>query len=101
MLFFDWGYSLPVKQVITSLGLMFALTLGTACSKPSEDDCRKALSNMQSLLGTEYISKNSDMQGEVRRCKGGSTRKAVQCAIDAKTLDDLKACDFMKVPEKK
>jgi len=101
VLFFDWGYSLPVKQVITSLGLMFALTLGTACSKPSEDDCRKALSNMQSLLGTEYISKNSDMQGEVRRCKGGSTRKAVQCAIDAKTLDDLKACDFMKVPEKK
>ena len=72
-----------VKQVITSLGLVVALVLGTACSKPSEDDCRKALSNMQSLLGTEYISKNSDIQGEVRRCKGGSSRKAVACAIAA------------------
>jgi hypothetical protein len=56
---------------------------------------------MQSLLGTEYISKNTDMQGEVRRCKGGSSKKAVSCAIAAKTLDDLRACDFMKVPDKK
>lgn len=101
MLFLSWGYSLAVKQVITSLGLIVALVAGTACSKPSEDDCRKALANMQSLLGTEYISKNSDMQGEVRRCRGGSSKKAVDCAIAAKTLDELRACEFMKVPEKK
>jgi hypothetical protein len=92
---------LAVKQVITSLGLVVALAFGSACSKPSEDDCRKALANMQVLLGTEYISKNSDIQGEVRRCKGGSSKKAVACAIAAKTLDDLRACDFMKVPDKK
>lgn len=101
MLFFEWRYSAAVKQVITSLGLFTALVLGTACNKPSDEDCRKALSNMQALLGTEYISKNSDVQGDVRRCKGGSSKEAVKCAIDAKTLDELKACDFMKVPEKK
>lgn len=101
MLLFDWGYSLPVKQVITSLGLIAALVLGTACSKPSEEDCRKALANMQVLMGTEHLAQNSDMQGEVRRCKGGSTKEAVACAIAAKSLADLSACDFMKVPEKK
>jgi hypothetical protein len=92
---------LAVKQVITSLGLIVALACGSACNKPSEDDCRKALSNMQALLGTEYLSKNSDIQGEVRRCKGGSSKKAVECAIAAKTLEELRACEFMKVPEKK
>jgi len=92
-----------MKQVITSLGLIVGLSLGlvagTGCSKPSEDDCRKALSNMQSLLGTEYLT--SDVQGEVRRCRGGSSKKAVECAIAAKTLDELKACDFMHAPENK
>jgi len=88
-----------MKQVITSFGLIVALVAGTACSKPSEDDCRKALSNMQSLLGTDHLT--ADVQGEVRRCRGGSSKKAVECAIAAKTLDELKACDFMHVPEKK
>ncbi len=90
-----------MKQVITSLGLIAALVLGTACSKPSEEDCRTALANIQSILGTEHVSKTEDMQGEVRRCRGGSSRKAVDCAIAAKTLDDLRTCDFMKIPEKK
>ncbi len=90
-----------MKQVITSLGLIAALVLGTACSKPAEEDCRKALSNMQSLMGTEFVAKNQDMQGEVRRCRGGSSKQAVECAIAAKSLDDLRACDFMHAPEKK
>lgn len=90
-----------MKQVITSLGLFAALVLGTACNKPSDEDCRKALVNMQSILGTEHLSKNADMQGEVRRCKGGSSKKAVECAIAAKTLQELEACDFMKVEKKK
>ncbi|CAN5833489.1 hypothetical protein BH11MYX3_BH11MYX3_36580 [soil metagenome] len=90
-----------MKQVITSLGLIAALVLATACSKPSEVDCRKALDNMQVLMGTSEVSKNADLQGEVRRCRGGSSKKAVECAIAAKSLEDLRACDFMHVPEKK
>jgi len=70
--------------------------LGAACSKPSADDCRKALANMQHLLGTENLSKTADYEGEVRRCKGGSSKEAVQCAIKAQSLDELKKCDFYK-----
>jgi len=90
-----------MKKVITSLGLILTLVAGTACSKPSADDCRAALNNMQALLGTANLSKTSDMQGDVRQCRGGSSKEAVACAIAAKTLEELQACDFMKVPAKK
>ena len=77
---------------------LFALAiLLAACSKPSADDCRKALTNMQHLLGTENLSKSSgDQEGEVRRCKGGSSKEAVQCAINAQSVEDLKKCEFYK-----
>jgi hypothetical protein len=85
-----------------SIGAAFAALLGMAalgslgaCNKPEADDCRKAIANMQKLLGTDASAKNVDSEGEVRRCKGGSTREAVACAIAATTLDELRACKFM------
>ncbi len=86
---------------LVRLGVIGLLTLAAACSKPSEDSCRKAIANMQQLLGTEHMSEGHDMQGDVRRCRGGSSQKAVDCAIAAKTLAELNACEFMKAPEKK
>jgi hypothetical protein len=69
-----------------------------ACNKPSPDDCRKALANMQRLLGTDQLLKAGDLEGEVRRCRGGSKRESVECAIKATTLEQLRACDFQKLP---
>jgi len=77
--------------------IVAALALG-ACNKPSTENCRKALANMQRLLGTDNLHDDAAMEGEVRRCKGGSTRKSVECAIGAQTLDDLKKCNFYKGP---
>lgn len=90
-----------MNKLATRLGMIALMALAIGCSKPSEESCRKAIANMQQLLGTEHLTEGQDMQGEVRRCRGGSSQKAVDCAIAAKTLDELKACDFMKVPEKK
>lgn len=64
-----------------------------ACNKPAAEDCRKAILNMQHLLGTDNT--NHDIEGDVRMCKGGSSKEAVQCAIDATTVEQLKACQFM------
>jgi hypothetical protein len=83
--------------VVVVLG---ALAVG-GCDKPSGEECRKAILNMQSLLGTDKLLATEDLQGAVRRCKGSSAKKSVQCAMDATSLDALKQCDFMKVPEKK
>jgi hypothetical protein len=73
-----------------------------ACEKPSTDDCRAAISNMERLLGTDTTNiRTAENESEVRRCKGGSTREAVACAKDASTLAQLKACDFMAKSAKK
>jgi hypothetical protein len=75
------------------------LALGaSACDKPSSDDCEKAIRNMQRILGTEsFNSDAATIQGEVRRCRGASSKTAVACAIKAETLDDLNNCDFEKL----
>jgi hypothetical protein len=85
---------------MTRLALLFAVVLATGCAtKPSAEDCRKAIENMQRLMGTDNMRDDGRIEGEVRRCKGGSTKKAVACAIKAQTLDDLRHCEFFKVPE--
>lgn len=89
--------------MIRTLSAVVVVVLGLAsggCDKPSEEECRKAIANMQTLLGTDKLLATEDLQGAVRRCKGSSSKKSVQCAIDAGSLDALKQCEFMKVPDK-
>lgn len=74
-----------------------------ACDKPTGEDCRAAISNMQKLLGTDAattVGRSGENEGEIRLCKGGSNRVAVACAKAANTLAELKACDFMSKPKK-
>ena len=85
-----------MKRFAVVLGL---LMLAGACDKPSEENCRKALSNVRTLLGTG--SPEADVAGDVRRCKGGSNKKTVECAMAATSIEQLKACGFFKVPPKK
>lgn len=88
-----------MKKLI--FGVVMCLAATAACNKPSDDDCRKAIANMQSLLGTANLNEHGGIEQEVRSCKGGSSKEAVACAIKATTLEELRACDFMKVPAKK
>ena len=80
------------------VAVLVSLGLATACNKPSDASCRKAISNLRALIGTDSPTSNTDIEGDIRRCKGGSTKKAVDCAAKATSLDELRACDFMKVP---
>jgi preprotein translocase subunit SecD len=82
-------------MVMKRLFPLFALVLVVACNKPSDEMCRKAIRNMRTLLGTDSATSQTDINGDVRRCKGGSTKKAVECAAKATTVDELRACDFM------
>jgi hypothetical protein len=82
-----------MKRIAIVVGL---LALAGACNKPSEESCRKALANMKALLGTESAA--ADVSGDVRRCRGGSSKRAVDCAVRARTLDELRGCDLFKLP---
>ena len=79
--------------------LIAVLALG-ACDKPSPESCRKALLNVQHLNGTENPNDPASLEGEVRRCRGGSSKAAVECATKATSLDELHKCEFFKVPAK-
>jgi hypothetical protein len=83
---------------MTRTVLLFATLV--ACDKPAKEDCRKALVNMQHLMGTENQLDQESLDGEIRRCQGGSRKSAVDCAMKANTMDELRACDFFKVPDK-
>lgn len=76
-----------------------ALVVGAVfagCNKPSKEDCRKAIENMRALMRTTQL--DTDVEGEVRRCNGGSSKEAVACAIKATTLAELRECKFMSIP---
>jgi hypothetical protein len=75
---------------------MLALIVLAACNKPSEESCKKAILNIQHIEGTDTINKAGDLEGEVRRCRGGSSKEAVECAIAAQNKDDLKQCEYNK-----
>ncbi|MBA3395894.1 MAG: hypothetical protein H0T89_24900 [Deltaproteobacteria bacterium] len=90
-----------ISSVVFVIAAGALVSLGTGCNKPSEESCRKALGNMRLLLGTENLNSNADLDGDVRRCRGGSSKKAVDCATKATTLEQLRACDFMKLADKK
>ncbi len=79
--------------------VLVLVMLAGACDKPTEENCRKAIANMRELLGTEAVA--ADAEGDVRRCKGGSSKKSVECAMNAASIEQLKSCGFFKVPEKK
>jgi hypothetical protein len=77
--------------------LLLAAVLAVGCNKPSKDDCRKAIENMRALMHTQNLE--TDVEGEVRRCNGGSTKEAVACAIKATTVEELGTCKFMSIPD--
>lgn len=91
-----------MKRFLFILAALAPLGTG-ACNKPTPEDCRKAILHWEELLGTDTTSRNTDIEAEVRRCRGGSTKEAVTCVLDAKTLDELNACNFRgkgKKPDK-
>jgi len=85
---------LRLRTVLATV-LVLALT-ATACNKPSEEDCRKAIANMRRLLETDKTTEASDTESAVRSCRGNSNKKSVDCAIRAQSVDELKACGLVE-----
>jgi hypothetical protein len=84
-----------MKRYLFVATLVLSGSVLAACNKPTEADCRAAINNMEKLLGTDTTAGTGDNEGEVRRCRGGSSKEAVTCAVGAKSVEELKACAFM------
>jgi hypothetical protein len=69
-----------------------AAVFSTACQKPQEEDCKRAVANIRNVYGTAQFSHGVPPQAAVRSCRGSATKESVRCIIAAKTVEDLGAC---------
>ena len=69
------------------------LVLGVlGCSRPSDEDCRRALRNVRKISGAADTSNAPDPEPAIRKCKSSASTEQVACLIAAKTQDDVAAC---------
>ena len=76
---------------IAVFAALVALTLG--CNKPSEADCKKAVSNIRTLTGTTRDDFGVKPQAAIRSCRGNASKASVKCAMKAATLEELEQCE--------
>lgn len=69
------------------------LATGTGCNRPSEEDCKKAVTNIRKLTNTERDDFGVKPEAAIRSCRGNADKKSVKCAMNAKTLEDLEKCE--------
>jgi hypothetical protein len=82
-----------MKGIIAVIVAVWLFALA-ACNKPTNESCRQAIEHMRVLLGTENA--HADIAGEIRRCRSGSKKEAVDCAIAANSRAELEACHLVK-----
>ncbi|HWN67534.1 MAG TPA: hypothetical protein VNM90_07830 [Haliangium sp.] len=78
-----------------------AAVLATACEKPKEEDCKRAVANIRNLFGTANFAQGMPPQAAVRSCRGSASTESVRCIIAATTLQELSTCtgggEFLEV----
>jgi hypothetical protein len=84
---------------IRFLSLLVLVSAALAgCNKPTEDECQKAVDNINKLYGLG--SDKADTAPAVRKCRASAKRSDVLCKIAATTSEQLDACDG-KTPKPK
>jgi len=81
------------RFAITIALLACGLLVACGSSKPSADECKAAIENMRQIRGTSKVDTGADPRRAVRSCQGNSSKKTVQCFINAKTTEDLDKCE--------
>ena len=77
-----------MKRLAASILLLAAV----GCSKPSTEDCRKAVLNMQRIRQLDKDTQ-SDPEIWVRKCRATGNPDSVHCIAAAKTVEDLARCE--------
>ena len=72
--------------------LLLAVLALAGCSRPTEEECRKAVMNLQKLRGLDSKQQAPDPEVAVRRCRTAGDTKSVRCLIAARTSAEADAC---------
>lgn len=78
-----------------ALPLAFLLLAAVpACNRPTEENCRKAIQNIDKVTGR--TPEPVDVAAAVRTCRAEASEEAVACWIAAKSPADVEACEKKK-----
>jgi hypothetical protein len=77
-------------------GALLCSLVAAGCGKPSTEDCRKAVLNLQRIRGLENDAHAPDPEAAVRKCRATGSPATVRCLIEAKTTDDVTRCEAPK-----
>lgn len=70
-----------------------AVLVGSGCSsKPSQEACEKAVSNIRKLTGQSNTDVGADKRAAVRSCRAQSSKDKVECMVEARTVEELDKC---------
>jgi hypothetical protein len=78
---------------MTRFAASLLLLCALGCGKPSDEDCRKAILNMQHIRDLDKDPQAPDAERWVRKCRATGSVEVVRCLIAAKTEADLTACE--------
>jgi hypothetical protein len=89
-----------MHRSIFAILFVSAAVFSTACEKPQEEECQRAVDNIRKLYGTDSFSHGVPPQAAVRSCRGSATKESVRCIAAATSLEELNACtgddEFLK-----
>ena len=75
------------------VGVTLLLGAAAGCStKPSEEACEKAVSNIRKLTGQSNTEIGADKRAAIRSCRAQSSKDTVECMAEARTAEELFAC---------
>ena len=66
---------------------------GCESTKPSTEECEKAIDNVRRIRSLEDVDVGADPRAAVRSCRGNSNKETVRCFVAARTEEDLRACE--------
>ena len=78
---------------MTARGFIVLALLATACDRPTEAECRKAVENIDRLTSADTQGRGHNPEAAVRSCRSRSSKAAVLCTIAAQTADELTKCE--------
>jgi hypothetical protein len=79
--------------------VLLMMLAAAGCDRPSGPDCRKAIMKIRTLTGTDKMEGATDDEAAVRSCRGNASKKSVQCAMDASSLEQLERCGLISTDE--
>ena len=84
----------PTMRKVLWPSLLVLLLAVLGCEgRPSEDECKKAIANMQRIYKYDAASREAETMAFVRKCRARSSKANVTCLINANTDTEIEACN--------